>query len=96
MFDNILNFLNDYWLVILAVFYLITLVINVISAFKYKTSINLVQFKEIFDLVNEAESKFPESGTGAQKLAYVISKASIKTKDVINLVEMILNSPEKK
>lgn len=93
---EVLSFLNDYWYLLLGVFYIITLVINIISAFKYKTSINLVQFKEIFDLVNEAEQKFPESGSGAQKLAYVISKASIKSTDVIKLVEMVLNSPEEK
>lgn len=93
---EVLSFLNDYWYLLLGVFYIITLVINIISAFKYKTSINLVQFKEIFDLVNEAEQKFPEPGSGAQKLAYVISKASIKSTDVIKLVEMVLNSPEEK
>lgn len=96
MIDIILNFLNQYWLLILGAFYLITLIVNVICAFRYKTSLNLVQFKEIFDLVKEAESKFPDHGTGAQKLAYVISKASIKSKDVINLVELVLSSPEKK
>lgn len=92
---DILNFLNEYWYLILGIFYLITLVINIISACKYKTSLNLVQFKEIFDLVNEAEVKFPDSGSGAQKLAYVINKSSVASDTVIKLVNLILDSPEK-
>lgn len=77
-------------------FYVITIVINIYASKKYKTSLNLVQFKEIFDLVKEAEQLFPGSGRGAEKLSYVISKSTIASQTVVELVDLILSSPEKK
>jgi len=97
MFEKILEIINAYYYVIVIV---ISAVLLIIQCFVKKNNTkygDMVDFQLIFNLVNEAEVKFPGSNRGAEKLAYVISKANnLPSSEVLKLVEVILASPEKK
>lgn len=90
--ENILNFINQYY----HVFILILLLGAFLLSFCKKSS-QKSDFVRVFDMVNKAEQLFPESGSGAVKLAYVIKQLSdIDPDKVIKLVDEVLSSPEKK
>lgn len=89
---KILDFINNYYKVIIIVMFFIFSVIALCT--KKGTQ---KDFLQVFNAVMEAEKTFPESGSGAVKLAYVINACSnLKEKYVVSTVEEILSSPEKK
>ena len=91
MIENILKYINEYY----HVFILIILIgAFILSLFRKNTKSDFVR---VFDMVNKAENLFPEPGSGAVKLAYVISQLKdIEPDKVIKLVDEVLSSPEKK
>lgn len=90
---KVLDFVKEYYQVILIIIFLLSCLVALFTKRK-KTDINFVR---IFKLVQEAESKFPESGSGSLKLAYVISHlADLDPDYVCEKVEEILSSPQKK
>lgn len=91
MIENILKYINEYY----HVFILIILIgAFILSLFRKTTKSDFVR---VFDMVNKAEELFPEPGSGAVKLAYVISQLKdIDPNTVIKLVDEVLSSPEKK
>lgn len=91
IFYLVLNFINQYYRVFIVLLLLITMIV---SLFKSKPKSDFVR---VFDMVNKAEQLFPEPGTGAVKLAYVIKQLSdLDPNKVIKLVDEVLSSPEKK
>ena len=87
----VLNFINDYYHVFIVLLLLITMLVS------FFRKSNKSDFVRVFDMVNKAEQLFPEPGSGAVKLSYVISKLSdIDPERVIKLVDEVLSSPEKK
>lgn len=91
IFNLVLDFINDYYHVFIVLLLLITMIV---SLFKSKPKSDFVR---VFDMVNKAEQLFPEPGSGAVKLAYVIKQLSdIDSNKVIKLVDEVLSSPEKK
>ena len=88
---KILDFINEYYHVMIV---FIMVIMLVIACFKPNKKND---FMRVFKLVNKAEELFPEPGSGATKLAYVISQLKdLDTEYVINAVDEILSSPEKK
>ena len=93
MIQNLLDFINEYY----HVFILILLIGTFLVSFLKNNTKKDTDFIRVFDMVNKAESLFPEPGSGAAKLAYVISQLKdIDTDKVIKLVDEVLSSPEKK
>lgn len=91
IFNLVLDFINEYYHVFIVVLLLITFVV---SLFRRNSKSDFVR---VFDMVNKAEQLFPEPGSGAIKLAYVIKQLSdIDPNKVIKLVDEVLSSPEKK
>lgn len=90
--SNILDFINLYYKPLIIIIFIIFGIIGLCT--KKGTQ---KDFLQVFNAVMEAEHSFPEAGSGAVKLAYVINKCSnLKEKYVISTVEEILSSPEKK
>lgn len=88
---NILDVINEYYHVFIIIICVGLFVLNVVKPSK---KADLVR---VLDLVNKAEELFPDSGSGASKLAYVISKCSdLDPSRVVDLVNQILDSPERK
>ena len=89
---KIFDFINNYYKVIIIVMFFFFSIISLCT--KKGTS---KDFLQVFNAVLEAEKTFPESGSGAVKLAYVINKCKgLKESYVVSTVEEILSSPEKK
>ena len=92
MIYQILDFLNQYYRVIMLVLFLIGVVILF-----FKKGHTKSDFMRVFELVNKAEELFPEPGSGAAKLAYVIGQLKdLDPYNVVKMVDEVLSSPEKK
>nr|QXN72852.1 MAG: hypothetical protein [Microvirus sp.] len=90
--SNILEFINLYYKPIIIVIFIVFGIIGLCT--KKGTQ---KDFLQVFNAVMEAENTFPQAGSGSIKLAYVINKCSnLKKNYVVNTVEEILSSPEKK
>lgn len=90
--SNILDFINLYYKPIIVIIFTLFGIIGLCT--KKGTQ---KDFLQVFNAVMEAEKTFPESGSGAVKLAYVINKCkNLKENYVLSTVEEILSSPEKK
>ena len=88
---KVFDFITEYYHVFIV---FIALVLFIRSLF---TKSQKNDFVRVFKAVCEAEEKFPDHGTGAVKLAYVIKQLSdLPTEYVINTVDDVLSSPEKK
>ena len=91
-FNLILDFIEKYYHVFILI---LLLVAFIVSLFRNKKTGS--DFVRVFDMVNKAEQLFPESGSGAVKLAYVIKHLSdLDPNYVCQLVDEVLSSPEKK
>lgn len=89
---KILDFINLYYKVIIIFILALSMIISICTK-KGTTK----DFLQVFNAVLEAEKTFPEPGSGAVKLAYVINSCkNLKEKYVVSTVEEILSSPEKK
>lgn len=92
MIYQILGFINEYYHVFILGLLLICFVTSLIRKGHTKSD-----FVRVFELVNQAEEMFPEPGSGAAKLAYVIGQLKdLDPYKVVKLVDEILSSPEKK
>ena len=90
--SKILDFINIYYKAIIIIILVVSVVISLCTK-KGTTK----DFLQVFNAVLEAEKTFPEAGSGAVKLAFVINKCkNLKENYVVNTVEEILSSPEKK
>lgn len=90
---NVLDFIEKYYKVIFLIIFLLTCLVSLFTKGKKKD----IDFVRVFKLVQEAETKFPEHGSGAVKLAYCISHLTDLNPDyVCETVEKILSSPQKK
>lgn len=88
---QILDYINEYYHVLIV---FLCLAMFIASLFKSNKKSDFIR---IFKLVNKAEELFPERGSGPVKLAWVISQAKdLDTDFVINTVDEVLSSPEKK
>ena len=93
LISSIFDFVNEYYHVFILVLLLCTIFISLFKNNGHKTG----DFERVFDLVNKAEQLFPEAGSGAVKLAYVIKNLpDLDPNNVIKLVDEVLSSPEKK
>lgn len=91
--NNIFDFVNEYYHVFILLLLILTLFVSLFKNNGKKSG----DFERVFDLVNKAEQLFPESGSGAVKLAYVIKNLpDLDPNNVIKLVDEVLSSPEKK
>lgn len=91
MIDSILDFINQYYHVFILILCVGLFVLNLVKPSKKS------ELVRVLDLVNKAEELFPQPGSGAIKLAYVIKNLSdIDPERVVELVDKVLSSPEKK
>lgn len=107
---NVLNFIKDYYYLIILVLSLVILIIEIILTFKKAKPSNVLSFidKLLPDLVIMAEEEVG-SGNGDQKLFLVLSHVYNALKTTFNItdysyytkyikqgVERILSTPQKK
>ena len=92
MINQILDFIDQYYHVFIIVILFLAFFISLFRKGSSKSD-----FIRVFEMVNKAEKLFPQPGSGAVKLSYVISQ--LKDLDpyyVIKTVDEVLSSPEKK
>lgn len=88
---NILDFVNAYYHVFILIIVFGLFVMTLVKPNKKS------DFVRVFEYVNKAEELFPEPGSGAIKLAWVIKQMSdVDPAKVVELVNKVLDSPEKK
>lgn len=91
IFKQILDFINAYYHVFIIILCVGLFVLTLVKPNKKSDIARVIEY------VNKAEELFPEPGSGAIKLAYVIKQLSdIDPTQVIKLVDEVLSSPEKK
>lgn len=91
IFKQVLDFINSYYHVFIIILCVGLFVLTLVKPNKKSDIARVIEY------VNKAEELFPEPGSGAIKLAYVIKQLSdIDPTQVIKLVDEVLSSPEKK
>lgn len=93
LINSIFDFVNQYYHVFILVLLILALFVSIFKNNGKKSGV----FERVFEYVNKAEELFPESGSGAIKLAWVIKQMSdVDPAKVVELVNKVLDSPEKK